>query len=348
MWKILQTLNKNLFIAIPLMLLAGFVCGVLCDPASLKHAIVPFTFLMVYPMMVTLKVRKVFQRGDGKAQWIAQTINFGIIPFAVLLIGRLFFPHEPYLALGLLLAGLVPTSGMTISWTGFAKGNVEAAVKMTVIGLVLGSLATPVYVKLLLGADIEMDLALVVRQILLIVFLPMGAGHLTQSLLLRRCGQDAFQKKLAPRFPALSTLGVLGIVFVAMALKARSILQSPEILLSIFAPIVIVYALNFGLSTWIGKRLLPRGDAIALVYGTVMRNLSIALALAINAFGPQGAGAALVVALSYVVQVQAAAWYVKFTDRIFGLASPAAATLAPLTAESAVPVYAVDRQRPEA
>ena len=136
-----------------------------------------------------------------------------------------------------------------------------------------------------MGADIDMDLTLVVRQILLIVFLPMGAGHLTQSLLLRRYGQEAFQKRMAPRFPALSALGVLGIVFVAMALKAGSIYQSPELLLSIFIPIMIIYALNFALSTWVGRRLLPRGDAIALVYGTVMRNLSIALALAINAFG---------------------------------------------------------------
>ena len=31
------------------------------------------------------------------------------------------------------MAGLVPTSGMTISWTGFAKGKVEAAVKMTLV-----------------------------------------------------------------------------------------------------------------------------------------------------------------------------------------------------------------------
>jgi ACR3 family arsenite efflux pump ArsB len=346
MWKLLLTLNQNLFIAIPVMLLLGFACGALRDPGSLKHAIVPLTFLMVYPMMVTLKVRKVFQRGDGKAQWLAQAINFGIIPFAVLLIGRIFFPNEPYLALGLLLAGLVPTSGMTISWTGFAKGNVEAAVKMTVIGLVLGSLATPVYVKLMLGAEIDVDLWLVVRQIFLIVFLPMIAGHFTQSRLVRRYGQDAFQKRMAPRFPALSTLGVLGIVFVAMALKARSVLQSPDILVAIFAPILIVYTLNFTLSTWIGRRLLPRGDAIALVYGTVMRNLSIALALAINAFGPQGADAALVVAMSYVVQVQAAAWYVKFTGRIFGSAEPAARAAA-LTAEATVPVVAKGRQRPE-
>lgn len=49
-----------------------------------------------------------------------------------------------------------------------------------------------------------------------------------------------------------------------------------------------------------------------------MRNLSIALAIAINAFGAQGADAALVIALSYIIQVQSAAWYVKFSDRIFG------------------------------
>jgi ACR3 family arsenite efflux pump ArsB len=57
MWKLLTTINKNLFIAIPVMLLFGFACGVLFEPASLKHAIVPLTFLMVYPMMVTLKLR---------------------------------------------------------------------------------------------------------------------------------------------------------------------------------------------------------------------------------------------------------------------------------------------------
>lgn len=49
-----------------------------------------------------------------------------------------------------------------------------------------------------------------------------------------------------------------------------------------------------------------------------MRNLSIALAIAINAFGEAGANAALVIALSYIIQVQSAAWYVKVTDKVFG------------------------------
>jgi ACR3 family arsenite efflux pump ArsB len=88
-------------------------------------------------MMVTLKVQQVFQGGDTKAQVLAQTVNFVVIPFLSWAIGQVFFAHRPFMALGLLLAGLLPTSGMTISWTGFAKGNVAAAVKMTVVGLVV-------------------------------------------------------------------------------------------------------------------------------------------------------------------------------------------------------------------
>ncbi|NLD00624.1 MAG: hypothetical protein GX673_07600 [Gammaproteobacteria bacterium] len=57
--------------------------------------------------------------------------------------GRILFAGQPELALGLLLAALLSTSGMTISWTGFAKGHVPAAIKQTLIGLLLGSLLTP-------------------------------------------------------------------------------------------------------------------------------------------------------------------------------------------------------------
>lgn len=53
-----------------------------------------------------------------------------------------------------------------------------------------------------------------------------------------------------------------------------------------------------------------------------MRNLSIALAVAMNAFGAAGAEAALVIAMAYIVQVQSAAWYVRVTDRVFGRPAP--------------------------
>ena len=127
-----------------------------------------------------------------------------------------------------------------------------------------------------------------------------------------------FKKDIAPRFPALSTIGVLAIVFVAIALKSKQIYENPFILGAIFMPLLIIYSVNFVVSTVVGRLFFKRVDAVALVYGTVMRNLSIALAIAINAFGTQGANAALVIAISYIIQVQSAAWYVKFTDIIFG------------------------------
>ncbi|BDQ34190.1 arsenic resistance protein [Pseudodesulfovibrio portus] len=319
MFRLLQTITKNLIIAIPIMMGAGFLYGLFFDAGWLKSMIVPFTFLMVYPMMVTLKVKSVFEGGDGKAQILTQLINFGLVPFLAAAVGLLFFGDRPYMALGLLLAGLVPTSGMTISWTGFAKGNMSAAIKMTVIGLILGSLATPVYVEALMGAAIEMRLTAVFRQIVYIVFLPMALGFLTQRFLVARYGQSAFKKTLGPKFPPLSTLGVLGIVFVALALKAGTIAGSPGVLVDILIPLALLYAVNFTLSTVVGKWMLPRGDAIALVYGSVMRNLSIALAIAINAFGDKGSDAALVIAMAYIVQVQSAAWYVRFTPHIFGV-----------------------------
>ncbi len=319
MLKLLSLISKNLILAIPVTMVLGFVFGLAVPTAWLKNLIIPLTFLMVYPMMVSLKLAKVLEGGDTKAQLLSQVINFGIIPFVAFGIGRTFFPEQPFYAMGLLLAALLPTSGMTISWTGFAGGNLGAAVKMTVLGLVLGSLATPFYVQWLMGADIPVDLFAVFRQIVVIVFMPMIAGHLTQSYLIKKHGQKAFQSEWAPRFQPFSTLGVLGIVFVAIALKAGDLVARPGELLHLILPLLALYVINYALSTLVARFMLPRGDAIALVYGTVMRNLSIALALAMNAFGVAGSSdAALVITLAYIIQVQSAAWYVKLTDGLFG------------------------------
>ncbi len=321
MWKLLGIVSKNLVYAIPLVMIAGFSFGALIEKEQiqgLKQLIVPFTFLMVYPMMVTLNIKNLTNGVNIRLQGATQLINFLIIPFFAWGMGMLFFPEEPYMALGLLLASLLPTSGMTISWTGFAKGNMGAAINMTVIGLTLGSILTPFYVKALLGAEVSIDFIKVLQQIGFIVFLPMVVGFLTRISLVKRYGLAKFKQDIGPKFPALSTIGVLGIVFVAMALKARGIIARPEILAGIFIPLLLLYTVNYILSTIIGRIFFQRGDAIALVYGTVMRNLSIALAIAINAFGQHGTDAALVIALAYIIQVQSAAWYVKFTDRLFG------------------------------
>lgn len=323
MWKALSFIQKNLVWSVPICMLAGVVIGAVINPAPLKALIIPLTFLMVYPMMINLQIQKVLSGGDFRVQLLTQIINFGLIPFFAFGLGKLFFGDRPLVALGLLLASLLPTSGMTISWTGFANGNISAAIKMTVVGLILGSLATPFYAQWLMGAVVKIPLASVFKQIAIIVFLPMLLGFGTRIALIQIVGADKYHKNLKQKFPAFSTIGVLGIVFVAMALKAQDILANPLMLLSFLIPLAILYVGNFLLSTLIGKFFFNRGDAIALVYGTVMRNLSIALAIAMTAFGnEQGSEIALIIAMAYIIQVQAAAWYVRFTDRIFGTVAP--------------------------
>lgn len=317
MWNVLQSLNRQLIWSIPAAMLLGFATGFWIDATALKVLVLPLTFLMVYPMTVNLRVQSLFNRFDTRLHAATALLNFGVFPFVAFGLGRFFFPGQPYLALGLLMAALVPTSGMTISWTGMAKGNVPAAVQMSVIGLVAGSLATPVYVQALLGAQVAVSWKVVLTQIGVVVFLPLLLGQLSRAALVRAHGQDLFQKVWAPRMPALSTLGVLGVVFVAMALKAKDMARDPGALPGILLPLGLLYLFNFIVSTWAGRSFFPREDALALVFGTVLRNLSIALAVAMTAFGPKGAEAAVVISLAYVLQVLAAAWYARLAERLF-------------------------------
>lgn len=318
MWNALMWMQKNLTWSIPLSMLAGIAYGQLVDPSELRQAILPLTFLMVYPMMVSVNLKEVFKPGGGKLQGVTLLINFVLIPLLGYALGLVFFSEQPLIRLGLLLTSLLPTSGMTISWTGFAKGNVPAAIRMTVLGLILGSLLAPLYLKALMGTVLDIPLTDMFVQILMIVFLPLLLGYVTQRWLVVQYGSDTFNVTIKPKFAPFSTLGVLGIVFVSMALKSQAIVSQPVTLFRYLLPLLVIYAINFGISTVVGRKLFVRADGIALVYGTVMRNLSIALAIAMGVFGARGAEVALLISLAYIVQVQAAAWYVKFTDRLFG------------------------------
>jgi len=317
MWKLLSILQKKMTFTIPLFMILGLLYGYFFSVTFLKSWIQPLTFLMVYPMMVTMNMKELIKKGNQTVQFAALFINFTVMPFIGFTIGRIFFPNNTMLVLGLLLASLIPTSGMTISWTGFAKGNLSAAIKMTIIGLISGSLLTPIYLKVLMGASVAISLPSIFLQIITVVFLPMIVGYATQLILRKKYGNEQYQTRFKPKFPLFSTVGVFGIVFVSMALKSKNILSNPGELLYILIPLLIFYMINFLISTIVAKFFFDRANGIALVYGTVMRNLSIALAIALSVFKENGSEIALIIALAYIIQVQSAAWYVKFTDIIF-------------------------------
>jgi arsenite transporter len=323
MLKILKILQKNLVYVIPVAMILGVIGGgYLFDAKPLKQLIIPITFIMIYPMMTTLNTKTIFKGGDLKLQVVTQIINFIFVPIIVYTIGKIFFAgaEEKFglWAVGLFLIGVLPASGMTISWTGFAKGNKEAATKMLVFGLIIGSLAAPVYTKVFMGATVDVDMLHMFQQICIFVFVPMIAGLLTQNYLVRKHGKKAWMEVYKPMFPPFSALGVAMIAFTAMALKAKNILANPGDILTILIPLIVFYLLSYILLSLIGKFFFERGDAIAMVFGVVMRDLSIALAIAMTAFKEQGMTIALLISLAYVIQIQSAAWYIKLVPKIFG------------------------------
>jgi ACR3 family arsenite efflux pump ArsB len=298
-------------------MLLGLAFGAVFDPAFLKPMILPLTFVMVYPMMVNLQIKKVLSGHDYRLQGVVLFINFAIVPLVAFGLGKLFFSDNVFAALGLLIAATLPTSGMTISWTGFAKGNLDAAIKMAVIGLILGSLLSPLYAEFLMGTVVAIPVDKIFQQVAIIVFLPLILGYATQLLIIRKYGQARYVQDFKPRFPLFSTLGLLGMVFSAMALKANTILANPAQLLLLFIPLILFYAFTFVLGTFTGRAFFGRDDATALIYGVAPKNLSIALAISMNAFGQEGADIALIIALAYVIQLQTSAWCNKFVDKCF-------------------------------
>jgi ACR3 family arsenite efflux pump ArsB len=325
MLKTLKMLQNNLVYVIPLSMVCGLIGGgYLFDAGPLKKLIIPITFVMVYPMMVTLNTKAILKGHDVKLQLTTQFINFILIPIIVFSIGKIFLTGdtEKYglWAVGLFLIGVLPASGMTISWTGFAKGNKEAATKMLVFGLIIGAMAAPVYTKVFMGATVDVDMLHMFKQICIFVFVPLFAGMLTQKYLVKKHGQKAWVEVYKPKFPPFSALGVTMIAFVAMSLKAKNILANPGDILTILIPLTVFYLISYTFLTVIGRLFFRREDAIAMVFGVVMRDLSIALAIAMTAFKEQGMTIALLISLAYVIQIQSAAWYVKLVPFLFGSA----------------------------
>ena len=309
--RYLQWISSHIVQSILIGMSVGFLIGMFLDTSFLRGSVTYLSFLMVYPMMVTLNFKSLLDKGNIKLQGITQMINFIYLPLLAVLFGWVFFRDYPNFQLGILLIALLPTSGMTVSWTVMANGNVKEAIRMIVIGLILGGLLTPLYLNFFMGAAANVPFMSILQQIVAIVFLPMLLGFLTQTLLKKQFGAVTFSTKIKPIFPLFSTLAVVILITIVMSLRAQMLIQNPSVLLVLILPIFLGYLVMLITIDFMGRKLFNDADRVALINGTMIRSLSLALAIALTVFNEQGPEIALVIALAYIIQVQMAAWYVK-------------------------------------
>ena len=304
--------QKHLLISVPATLLLGFIVGTFVDTSFLKSTILFATIIMIYATMVGFKWKELTHLKEKKILFASIVINFIIIPFIAFLIGKTMLQHHPIMFAGLALSALLPTSGMTISWTAIQKGNMAAAVKLTVFGLVLGSLLTPWYLLAMVGKYVDINVMETFRTILLVVFVPMILGHVTFKWLMRKYTPEQFQKQVKPNFAPLSIWAMLYVVFVSISMRAKMIVSNLQLIVIALAVLLLFYFVNYVISTLVAKQFFNREDGIALVNGTVLRNLSIAIGLAATSFGAE---AALIVTLAFIVQQQSIAYYGKIANQ---------------------------------
>ncbi len=308
MIKIYRWPQKYVTYSVPLVLLIGFLIGSFVDTSILQPTLLIATIIMIYATMIGFNFNELTSLKGTKVLMFSVLINFLIVPLVAYLLGISLLKDHPLMFAGLALSALLPTSGMTISWTVLQRGNVGAAVKLTIFGLIIGSVLTPWYLLLMVGQFVEINIMMTMRTILLVVFVPMILGQITYKLILKKTTVENFNKKIKPNFGPLSIWAMLYVVFVSISTKATMITSNLTLIWIALAVLILFYFINFVISTIFAIKFFNREDGIALVNGTVLRNLSIAIGIAATSFGAE---AALIVTLAFVVQQQGIVNYAK-------------------------------------
>lgn len=305
--------SRNIALTIPVMLVTGFISGLYFDTSILKEYILPVTVLiMIYPTMIGFKTSEIINTSHTRLLLAASVINFILVPLLAYVLGVLFLLRNPQLFAGLAIASLLPTSNMTIAFTHFGRGNIPAAIKLTVISLVFGSLLAPWYLLIMIGGYIDINVLAMLETVSLVIFLPLFLGISTYYMILKKYTREEFDSKIKPYLPALSAWGMVYVIFTGISTNAHTIVSNPGLLLVSLMVWVIFYSVNYLISIKAGRLYFDRKDSVTLVFGTVLRNLAISIGLAATAFGVT---AAFMVSLAFLFQGQSAAWFVRLNEK---------------------------------
>ncbi len=310
----LKAVKQNLIYVVVGSLLAGLAFGQIAASGVrniLQTAILPVLFVMIYPMMINIDLREIVNvRKHATVVILTLILNFVAAPLVAIGLAEIFFAGSAAFAIGLYFIALIPTSGMTAAWTGLAGGDLESALVAMSVNLLAAIAILPLYLSVLVGSGVGFNPTALYRQLAVIVLIPMLAGVLTRTELLRRYSEPEF-KRLKPLFGGVSSIGVMMIVFIAMSMRSRAILADPLASMSAIVPLIAFYVAILGLASGVGRVFLDTERSVSLVYATSMRNLSIAIAI-VAAPGFPPTEAILPIALAYIIQPPLGAVYMHY------------------------------------
>ncbi len=290
--KLKNNLDKYLPVYVIIAMGLGFYFGLHTNVKAHKETFhwlnVFVVIMMIYPMMINLKLSEM---KTASKQWkqlsIALIMGLVLAPILMYLLIELvglFVPISPQLALGLLLAVVVPCSSMSIAYTGLSEGNLELATVIVAISFILAIFVVPLWLKVFATAyNVNISIWLLVITIVEVIIVPMILGLGTRSYLFKKLGEDGFMK-IRPLFPSISLIGMYLIVFLIFMEKAKLIASKPLIVLIALIPIALYYLVAFATMTLTNKGLkLKYEDHMAISFTAIGKNEGTAMAIAMAA-----------------------------------------------------------------
>lgn len=325
--------ERYLSVWIGLAMVAGIVIGgaaptvieaiAAAEVASVNLVVAVLIWAMVYPMMVGVdpgSLRDVVKQPKGLA--ITLVVNWLIKPFSMAALGVLFFEvvfadlitpedAQQYIA-GLILLGAAPCTAMVFVWSQLTRGDEGyTLVQVSVNDIVMVFAFAPIVAFLLGVTDITVPWRTLVLSVVLFVVLPFAAGALTRIRLGTESRIAVFQTRIKP----WSVIGLITTVVILFGLQGQVILDRPQVIALIAAPILIqsygIFALAYAAA--FALRVPHRIAAPCALIGT-SNFFELAVAVAISLFG-LNSGAALATVVGVLVEVPVMLSLVAFANR---------------------------------
>lgn len=183
---------------------------------------------------------------------------------------------EPEVAAGIVLVGSVPCGVASNVISYLAKANVALSVTLTAVGTLLAPIITPLWMKVLAGQFIEVDVMAMVIDIIKIVIVPIAAGLIFNVLLKGKLSW------LDRAMPIVSMAGIAMIIVVITAAGRDNLMKIGMLLiLAAFLHNTAGYFLGY----WSGKLLgLKERDCRTIAIEVGLQNAGLASGLS-NAMG---------------------------------------------------------------
>ena len=267
--------------------LFGLLLGAVTPLGEVSSSLIEvFLMLLLYILFLSIDLKQIKKSFTNiRFTLTAVVINFVFTPLFGYLLGKIFFPVSLDIRIGLLMLLVTPCTDWYLVFTGLSKGNVELGMSILPLNLILQIVLLPVYLLVLIGREITMNVGSLVSSVAMVLVIPFVLAYITKAF---TKNSDRFKNFLSEQSDNLQLLFLCLAVIVMFASEGKNLLDNPLLLAQMFIPLLIFFAVLFFVAQIAGKLMkFSKKDTVALNMTTLARNSPLSLAIAVVTFPEQ-------------------------------------------------------------